>query len=160
MMCTFKEDVNLFVDGELPASRQVQLFKHLAACQECQSFIDMSLRVRELRGKEAVTFPPEIDEAVFARIAAQSMITHRARRIAREQVPFWHRNYAFPLPLAGVAAVIIILVGFVLGVFMPRASAPAVVQPPSVIVIYPMPPVDIVGKAVLQNVSKTDEIRN
>jgi predicted anti-sigma-YlaC factor YlaD len=48
----YKERINLFVDGELDINIQMKLFKHLAVCQECRSFVDGLVRMKEARKKE------------------------------------------------------------------------------------------------------------
>ena len=70
--------LNEYVDGELAADRQPELFSHLAGCAECRTQFDALLAFRLAARQESLAVPPAVDAALFARL-------DRSRRAARHQ---------------------------------------------------------------------------
>ncbi len=140
-----QEAVSLMIDGELPSVRQGELFRHLAACEECRTFLDGALRIRDAGMKDQPGFPREIDEELLARIPEA-----RSRKAVRR------RPFQLSRSLAAAVAIVLLAVGYFAG----KSAAPAastVTQtsamsarashPATVIMVYGIPPVDVVGTA-------------
>jgi len=147
-----KEYLNQFIDGELDISGQIRLFQHLAGCQECRSFIDAAVRMKEIIRTEQVLFPPEIDEKVISRLP-------HSRGTSGS---FWRRKFSVSFPLAAAFILVTILLGVIIGrVFEPGqiTGLPAgdlqirSARPTTVIMIYSVPAVEIVGNVPYQKVS-------
>jgi anti-sigma factor RsiW len=103
MRCdTFTELVCLFVDGELAAERQNDMFRHLGECLECRSFLQGLLKIREIQHREQVTFPAEIDRVVLNAVNAQ-----KPTRV----VSLWRKSISLPVPIAVAAAILVIVTG-------------------------------------------------
>jgi anti-sigma factor RsiW len=160
MCCSDKqEQITSFLDGNLSTRDQIELFKHLAVCNDCQSFIDVMMRMRDIQKHERINYPIEIDEALLTRIGRlrytpDTEVPH-ARQITHHLIP---RRITLPLPLAiGVAAAAIII-GFLLnGVFFRGPSTSAIpinyqsqsAQPTAVIFFYGMPPLEVTGPSLM-----------
>ncbi len=95
------ELTNLFVDGELEAEGQQELFGHLGECPECRSFLQALLGIREVLHREQVDFPAEIDRVV----------TEAVKAAKAPLVPVWRRSIRLPVPVAAAAVLLIALIG-------------------------------------------------
>ena len=60
--------LNEYVDGELDAARQPDLFSHLAACADCRAQFDALLAFRLAARQESLAVPATVDAALFARL--------------------------------------------------------------------------------------------
>ncbi len=131
-----QQNASGFIDGELDPARQAILFAHLAGCTECQSFMETSMRIRDRH--EDIEYPADLDETVLGRLM-------RAREI--RVAGFWRRRVVLPVPALAAAAIILIFL--MVGLFNRgrEQSKPAgFAQPTAVIMIYGIPPVEILGK--------------
>ena len=166
MICPDQEELlNQFIDGELDLSGQIGLFTHLAECSECRSFVDTAAHLRDIRRNEQITYPPEIDELVMSRL-------HHIGEAPQPQTgsgQFWKRKYAVSLPLAAACLVLTIFFGFLLGkIFVPQTEGnispeltrSTAARPATVIMIYSVPPVEIVGNASLQKIVHHEQMNN
>ncbi len=168
MICPQKEELlNQFIDGELDLSNQVDLFKHLAECSECRAFVDAAVRMREIRRKEQIPFPPDIDERVFSHLPQTRVMVRSQRGPATVSPGFWRRRFAVPLPLAAAFLAITIFFGVMIGRLLvlnsgEKGSAEeklsATARPATVIMIYSVPPVEIVGNASVKKINHTEQI--
>jgi hypothetical protein len=162
MNCTeYREWASLFLDGELETHQQVDLFKHLAQCAECQSFIDVLLHAREAQRAERIPFPSDLDDRIISGLTPPWVIA--PARTAN----FWKRTIALPVPFA--AAIAIILIAALTMVFFNRSverqTLPAFVhqilgQPNAVIVVYTMPPVEVHGTRLTEPVRNNGQVQN
>jgi anti-sigma factor RsiW len=71
MSCAFEEDLTAYIDGELPATRRVEVEAHLGTCAECKS-TEALLRRTVARLAELPEFTPSADtrRAVLAKVDA------------------------------------------------------------------------------------------
>ncbi len=153
MDCTQRQEhISAMLDGELEASRHRELFAHLSGCADCRLFMETTLHAREVLKEELADLPAGIDEEVLARLAGESApATHR--RPAGRVI---HLRFA----AAASIAALLLVAGILAGVFLRRETAPAQpaarnLTPTTVIMIYGMPPVDIVGTTP---VKKTEQV--
>jgi hypothetical protein len=161
MCCGDKqEQIMLFIDGDLSTRDQIELFKHLANCQDCQLFINVMIRTREIQKREHVNYPAEIDENILYRI-------NSLRRDSNKDIPNITTAHFAPVrhritlswPIAVSAAAAAIIIGFLLGGLLYRGPGTSVTtgnyppqypQPTAVIFYYSMPPVEVTGPAIMQ----------
>ncbi len=153
MDCTQRQEhISAMLDGELEASRQRELFAHLSGCADCRLFMETTLHAREVLKEEVADLPAGIDEEVLARLAeAPAPATHRRSTGRVVQLRF---------AAAASIAALLLVAGILAGVFLRRETAPAqptarTLTPTTVIMIYGMPPVDIVGTTP---VKKTEQV--
>ena len=68
--------LNEYLDGELEAGRQPDLFAHLATCADCRAQFDAMLAFRLAARQEPLPVPATADAALFSRL-------DRIRRVSR-----------------------------------------------------------------------------
>jgi len=169
MNCTtYQEEINHFIGGEMGMDRQVDLFQHLAGCADCQSFIDAMIRMKEATRNEQIAYPGGLDDAVLGQLLSRTPSPLQTQGPIKRGVNIWKRRIALPVPLAASLAVIIIGLGLLLGrPFVPptqprQLSTPLQTnsaQPHTVILIYGIPPVEVIGTPPVRS-SKNFQHRN
>lgn len=112
-----EEDLNLFLDGELPLDRQEGLYAHLAEDRDARSFMDHVMLFRRMSRQEYIEVPPSVDEAFFKRLDALKRSGERVDRFM-EREPLWNTRKPVSLRTA-VAAVIAV---FMIGWFLPAMT--------------------------------------
>ena len=169
MNCTtYQEEINHFIDGEMGTGQQVELFQHLAGCADCQSFIDAMVRMKEATRNEQITYPADLDDAVLGQVLSRTPSPVRIQGRMKRDANIWKRHITLPVPLAASLAVIIIGLGLLLGrLFVPPTEPQQhsatlqtnSAQPHTVILIYGIPPVEVIGTPGVQT-SKSFEQHN
>ncbi|TAK55499.1 MAG: hypothetical protein EPO24_12125 [Bacteroidetes bacterium] len=160
-----KEQISLLLDSELENGSQRTLFKHLSECAGCQQFLDSVILLREMRKKESITFPSEIDDALFARLNIISPVRNRVA--AREQSRSWfRRRLLIPVPAAIALTILVIAIGLLLGMqtVQPQGASTLFTtgafvngkQQPAVIFIYGIPEVHVIDSTP----AKVKDIKN
>jgi predicted anti-sigma-YlaC factor YlaD len=170
MDCTkYREQINQFIDGELEMRPQVELFQHLAVCAGCQSLIDALMRMKEAVRNERIPFPSELDDAILGQILGRTAVPHALHREERRRERIWNRQISIPIHLAASFAIIIIAAGLLLGgLFLPpvefrqqpTALQVGTAQPQTVILIYGMPPVEVLGTPTVKTLKGIDQHNN
>jgi hypothetical protein len=165
MECTkYREQINQFIDGELEMRPQVELFRHLADCAPCQTLIDGLVRLKEDIRNERIPYPPELDDAILGRILNDRTGYAKWAGEALRRGSVWSRQVSAPAHLAASLAIVIIAVGILLGRLLfpsndpqPLSAAlhPGFAQPQTVIFVYGMPPVEVLGTPVVKTLNKT-----
>jgi len=157
-----QEQANLFIDGELGTRQQVELFKHLALCNDCQSFVDAMIRTKETSRREQIPYPADLDEAVFSKLASRKVISSRNEQHQQVKTAFWKRRITFSTPILAAAIVVVLVLGLFLGEMLNRKSETQTLpsswlqsqaQPATIIMIYGVPPVEVFGKPLVQTKS-------
>ena len=116
--------LNLYVDGELPSSRQAMLFAHLAACPGCRSQFNALLAFRLAVRQEVLTVPPAVDEAFFARIDRLRRAAHPAPDRAAARGLFGDTlRRRVPVGLAAAVTVLLVTLGLLARPMPPAAEA-------------------------------------
>ena len=111
MCCSDKqEQITSFIDGELSTRDQIELFKHLAACPDCHSFIDVMMRWRDIQKREQINYPVEIDETLLSRLGSlRRTLNSESPRTTPVRSTLLKHRVSLPVPLAiGAAAAAII----------------------------------------------------
>lgn len=156
MPCEERFDaINRMLDGMLPAQEHGELYRHLTACDDCRAFVAVMLRMKNAAAGDRASVPEYLDQAILDRTARQ---TRRARTVPVPDIPLpahQERRYSAPLAvwIAGMAACI--MLGLLMG-FMVNRDRGAVEQvhtaidpmknPSAVIVVYGVPPVDVIER--------------
>lgn len=112
MQCAnHEENLNLFLDGQLPAEAQIGLFKHLAQCSDCRDFLEKANRFRRLARSETVAFPEKIDRLLYEEILRRGKAASEPKP-ARSAPPAWRQRVAVPrFAVAAVIALLLLLGG-------------------------------------------------
>jgi anti-sigma factor RsiW len=155
-----QEQITLFIDGELSTRDQIELFKHLTNCPNCQSFINVMIRTREIQKREQINYSAEIDENLLSRLdSLRQTVNKEIQHTTPTQFAPTRRRITLSIPVAFGAAAATIIIGFLLGGFLYRGPATSTVtgnipsqypQPTAVIFYYSMPPVEVTSPAVMQ----------
>lgn len=79
--CEFSEQLNAYLDGELPEERRIALEQHMAACQQCVSEI---ASLRQISGMLKQWDGPQLSMIAMARLhrAIDAEGFNRLRRLA------------------------------------------------------------------------------
>jgi hypothetical protein len=160
MCCSDKqEQITSFLDGDLSTRDQIELFKHLTSCTDCQSFIDVMLRMRDVQKREQISYPIEIDEIILSQIGRLRYTPNtQAPHIKPIKQSVLPKRITLPLPLAIAAAAAAIIVGFLMNYMFFRSPGNSVVpvnypaqyaQPTAVIFYYGMPPLEVTSSALI-----------
>lgn len=120
----FEEDLNLYLDGELPIDRQGALFEHLASCAGCRSRMDSVMQFRRLSRQEFIAVSPAVDEAFLERLAQMKKTNDRYDR-KEDRRPLWNVRQSVSVGTAVMAIVAV----FVIGLMLPMAGDPGTAQP-------------------------------
>ncbi len=116
-----QEELNLYLDGELPFSRQQALFLHMTSCAECRSVMEAVLTFRRMSRQEYINLPPAADDRFFKRLAEIKTAGDQRDRTS-ERAPLWHARRSISVR-AGVSAIAaVFLIGFLLPVVSPGAG--------------------------------------
>ncbi|MDA0683947.1 MAG: hypothetical protein O3A57_05925 [Bacteroidetes bacterium] len=105
-----EEDLNLFLDGELPFQKQSDLYAHLAESPSSRSFMDMVMLFRRMSRQECIELPPVADERFFQRLAEVKASNERFDRV-EDRKPLWNARRLVSVRTAIAAAVVIFTVG-------------------------------------------------
>ncbi len=106
-----EEELNLYLDGELPFADQPRLFSRLASCLVCREQFNATMRFRQLAREERIELPPAVDDAFFRKLAERQKSPLRVNRYA-DRRPLWEvrrqislRSIAFGIILAFVSGI-------------------------------------------------------
>ena len=170
MDCTkYQEQINQFIDGELEMRPRVELFRHLADCAACQALMDGLVRLKEAMRNERVPYPQELDDAILGHILSRTPMPMKPYGDVHHHEPHWNRPITVPVHLAASFAIIVIAAGILLGrMFLPpaelRQPSPALqvgnAQPQTVILVYGMPPVEVLGTPAVKTLKGIDQHNN
>ena len=120
----FEEDLNLYLDGELPIERQGPLFEHLASCSACRARMDSVMEFRRLSRQEYITVSPAVDDAFLERLARLKKSNERFDR-REDRRPLWNARQSVSVGTAVLAIVAV----FVIGLMLPMSGDPGAAQP-------------------------------
>jgi hypothetical protein len=96
MSCSnYEENINLFLDGQLPVEAQIELFKHLAGCAECRDFVEKTSRFRSVARKEEIAYPEKLDRTIFEEISRRRRANAEKPRLSG-LVSSWRRPVTMP----------------------------------------------------------------
>ena len=114
----FEEDLNLYLDGELPFSKQTALFSQLASDSSLRSQMEAIMLFRRMSRQELISLPPSADDRFFSRLAELKQGNEQFNR-AEDRQPLWRANRPVSIrsALAAVTAV------FVIGLLLPMSGS-------------------------------------
>ena len=109
----FEEDLNLYLDGELPFDRQRALFAHLAEDDADRARFNALILFREWSRKERIALPPAVDDTFLKRVAERQRLHARVDR-SRDRRPLWQARRRMPVWSITTMAIVVFLLGTML----------------------------------------------
>ena len=82
------QDLDLFLDGELPGLREARLFQHLHECAACREYLSGALEFRRTSRDESFGVPLWADDKLIARVEAHSRLVQKKTRLHTRD-PVW-----------------------------------------------------------------------
>jgi hypothetical protein len=155
-MCPEKEALSAFIDGEIEAPWHAEIEEHLQSCVLCRSAVQALLDLGNL-----VRTAEEPDHA-SAMAAVERRIADMRNLSDQRRGSFWRRPITIPMPVAGMAAALIIFLGTAYAVtFMRREFRPVMIkiQPSGVTEVQISAPVADIEK-LLKSLEKGDSSLN
>jgi hypothetical protein len=89
------------------------------------------------------------------------------KQIISKRITFWKQPVGIPISLATAFAVIILIMGLLVGGILNRSYEKQTdssiiptngLQQPTVIMIYGIPPIDVIGQPLKQNIKNKDNL--
>lgn len=115
-----EEDLNLFLDGELPLDRHGDLYARLADDDSSRSFVDQVMLFRRMSREEFIDVPQSADDQFFERLAALKKAGQQIDRF-EDREPLW--NARRPVSVRTAVAAVVVL--FMTGLMLPLSGAEA-----------------------------------
>jgi anti-sigma factor RsiW len=105
-----QQSISLYVDNALSDKESSGLFAHLAGCDECRTFMKISMRVRaQSVDEESAEVPRDLDRHVLSSVKGRSVDSNRRSWYS----PVWFTRISIPLP-AAASLLFLIIVGSLL----------------------------------------------
>ncbi|NNF03587.1 MAG: hypothetical protein HKN17_03890 [Rhodothermales bacterium] len=123
----FEEDLNLYLDGELPSERQELLFEHLAACSACRARMDSVMEFRRLSRQEFISVSPAVDDSFLERLARLKKSNDRFDR-QEDRRPLWNARQTVSVGTAVLAITAVFVIGLMLPMTGDTHTAEPIVQ--------------------------------
>lgn len=102
-MCPDKEILSIYYDGELEEPWKANVVEHLEECAHCREIMETFSYLTGFLHE-----PFDVTESMEA---VRAKIEHPDNVIPMKKTPFWKRRVQIPLPIAGIAAALLITVG-------------------------------------------------
>jgi hypothetical protein len=125
-MCPDRKIISAYLDGEIEAPWDKAIAEHMASCAACRSLHD-----RLAETKRALREEPVADvRGPMERVRRQ--LREKARPVPREPA-VWARRVTMPLPLAALAAALLLFFGITLAItqFRPRIGLVRITKAPA-----------------------------
>ena len=115
MVCpTTEERLNVYAGGELDVGSQATLFAHLAACEDCRTYLERVMSFRRLLREERIRVPPRGDIQLFERIAEIRRANMRSDRL-HDPDPVWGARGTISLKTGLAVASVVFVCGLLFG---------------------------------------------
>lgn len=115
----YQQCISLYVDNALNDKETAKLFAHLSRCNECRTFLKMTLHLHaHIVDEKLEEVPSSLDRSVLADVAAMAVSAQSKAWYA----PVWFTRISIPLP-AAASILFLIIVGSLL-------FSPILAQPP------------------------------
>ena len=114
-MCPDREILSAYFDGEVPALWERQIAEHVAGCQRCTAWLRELENTRRLLSEEEVQSWRTPMERVRRRILAHAPSE-------RSRIAVWRRQISVPVPVAALAAALLLVFGISLAVLATRQN--------------------------------------
>lgn len=106
-MCPDYELLSAFIDGEVENPWKGEIERHLEVCTTCREKVVLYRRMSVLLEEDK---EPDFRSSMTRVQVAIESASRTAKKIV---VPFWKRRILIPVPIAAVAATVLILIGTV-----------------------------------------------
>ncbi len=114
-MCPDRDILSAYIDGEIGVPWDEAIAAHTASCARCRAILDGLHETREALHREGEPDWKDPMERV-----RRGILAHAAARQAPS--PFWRRKVPVPIPLAALAATIVLCLGVALAVVLFRSN--------------------------------------
>jgi predicted anti-sigma-YlaC factor YlaD len=114
-MCPDREILSAYFDGEIPARWGREIAAHVATCSTCHARLSEMRDTRSLMMGEDVQAWRAPMERVRRRILAHVPVE-------RQRISPWRRQVALPLPVAALAAALLLTFGITLAILATRTN--------------------------------------
>ncbi|GAG53045.1 unnamed protein product, partial [marine sediment metagenome] len=104
-MCPEAETLSAYIDGEIETPWKQRIAEHIQGCISCQKLVEELLQVRNILHEDKEPSFESLLERLKEKIARAEL------RRGLDHVSFWEKKVALPLPVAGIAALLILLLG-------------------------------------------------
>lgn len=105
-----QQRISLYIDNALNDKDSSELFAHLAGCNECRTYMKISMRVSaQIANEELADVPRALDRRILASVSKESAALSRRTWYS----PVWFTRISIPLP-AAASIVFLIIVGSLL----------------------------------------------
>jgi len=108
-----EENLNLYLDGELPLEKQSDLYGHLADNRESRAYMDNVMLFRRMSRQEHISPPQVADDRFFERLALLKESNEKYDRF-EDREPLWNAKRPVSVRAAIAAVVAVFLVGLLL----------------------------------------------
>jgi predicted anti-sigma-YlaC factor YlaD len=114
-MCPDHEILSAYFDGEVAAPWRRQIADHVAGCESCRAWLAGLEDTRRALAEEQVLDWRAPMERVRRRILAHVSVE-------RPRASVWHRQMTLPVPVAALAAALLLILGVTLAVVSTRQN--------------------------------------
>jgi anti-sigma factor RsiW len=105
-----QQRISLYIDNALSDKESAELFAHLAGCDECRTFMKISMRVHShITSEELAEVPSSLDRRVLSSVGRETAEVNRSSW----NTPIWFTRVSIPLP-AAASILFLIIVGSLL----------------------------------------------
>ncbi|MDP2885915.1 MAG: zf-HC2 domain-containing protein [Ignavibacteria bacterium] len=105
-----QQSISIYIDNALSDKESATLFAHLAGCDECRTFMKISMRVHShITGEELAEVPSSLDRRVLGSVGRKTAEGKRSGW----NTPIWFTRVSIPLP-AAASILFLIIVGSLL----------------------------------------------
>jgi len=125
-MCPDRQIISAYLDGEIEAPWDKAVAEHVASCASCRSLYERMAETKRVLRDEPITDV----RGPMERVRLQ--LRKRVRPVLREPA-VWARRISLPLPLAALAAALILFFGITLAItqFRPRIGLVRITKAPA-----------------------------
>jgi hypothetical protein len=125
-MCPDRQIISAYLDGEIESPWDKAIEEHLASCQACSSLHARLSEIRRVLRAEPLADWHAPMERVRRTLRSQSSLRLR-------EPPVWERRVSVPLPLAALAAALVLFFGIALAVtqLRPRIGLVRITKAPA-----------------------------
>jgi hypothetical protein len=141
--------INLFIDNELDIEEQPELFKHLAGCKECNTFLNTGLKFRKVAKKEEIIYPEILDERILSRLSFKHAEEKKEKSLKMKK-SFWTFRLAIPVPALIVILILTILISLLFVKYYSKSmeqyqTKQIEVTKTDYVILQKLPPVEVIG---------------
>ena len=126
-MCPDRQIISAYLDGEIEAPWNAAISEHLASCSSCQA-----VHARMAETRRALKDEPPVDwRAPMERV--RHALRTRVPPVRLPEAPVWERKVSIPLPVAALAAAMVLFLGVTLAVtqLRPRIGLVRITKAPA-----------------------------